>query len=91
MLELETDSKQVATTLNGRKDFLNYTSIFIHDVLNLGTRFPVISFSFASRKTNKVAHELAHLALRLGDERLWHDRWPSCVAVLVKHDQSSIT
>jgi len=89
-LELETDSKQVADALNGKKDFLNYTSTFIHDALNLGTRIPVISFSFASRVTNRVAHELARLALRLRTERIWYDRGPSCVAASVEHDQMSI-
>ena len=75
-LELETDSKQVADALNGRKDLMNYTSVFIQDALNMVNRFPVISFSFASRKTKNVAHELAHLSLSLGEERLWYDRWP---------------
>ena len=91
MMELETDSKQVADALNGKKEFLNYTSIFIHDALNLGTRIPVISFSFVNRETNRVAHELARLALRSRTKRLWYDRRPSCVAVLVENDQPSIT
>ena len=90
-LELETDSKQVAEALNGRRNLLNYTSIFIHDALNLGNRFPVISFSYASRRTNNVAHELAQLGLRIGEERLWYDRWPSRVAELVDHDRPSVS
>ena len=44
-----------------------------------------------SRKTNNVAHEHAHLALRLEEERLWSEGWPSGVAALVEHDKSCIT
>ena len=86
-LELVTDSKQVAEALNGRRNLLNYTSILIHDVLKLGNSFPVISFSYESRRTNSVAHELAQLSLRLGEDRIWHDCWPSRVAELVELDR----
>jgi len=90
-MKLETESKQVADALNGKKEFLNYTSIFISEALNLGARIPIISFSFAKRETNRVAHELARLALRSRTERLWYDRGPSCVAVQVEHDQLCIS
>ena len=66
---------------------MNYTSFLIHEAINLGAQVHVSSFSFASRTKNKVAHELAQLALRVGGERVWHESWPSCVAMLAEQDQ----
>jgi len=91
MLELETDSKLVVDALNGRTKLLNYTSSFIHDALSLGSQFPDISFSYVSRNANNVAHELAQLALSLGEEIIWLEECPSCVAALVEQEKPCIT
>ena len=87
MLELEIDSKLVVDTLNGRTKRHNYASNFIHDALPLAARFSEIPFSYVRRNANNVAHKLAQVSLSLGEERIWLEDYPSCVAALVEQEK----
>jgi ribonuclease HI len=66
---VETDCAQVIRKLLAKNMDRSLVSPIISDILEEGSKLQSVSFSKIRREQNKVAHELAQLALRSGNGR----------------------
>lgn len=84
-ITLEADNVSVIQKLN--EGGLNRSRVapVIHDIRQEKIQFSRFHFAKIGREQNKVAHELAHLALSSGVCRVWFANFPeSCVTLACK-------
>ncbi|XP_021748542.1 uncharacterized protein LOC110714345 [Chenopodium quinoa] len=63
----------------------------VHDILHIAKGCQSCSFTFVKRSGNRVAHELAKLALSFDSLRVWLEEVPGCIAEFVLADLSPLS
>lgn len=86
-VEVEGDNLAVARALQKSSRRLSYASTFVEKALSLSSYFQSVSFGHVSRTCNKVDHELAHLALLMGNEEVCMEEGRSSISTLVENDK----
>ncbi|XP_040994257.1 uncharacterized protein LOC121240790 [Juglans microcarpa x Juglans regia] len=76
LVEFEGDAKAVVDVVKSNVDENSWLGQVIEDIKQMMNRFSSWKLSFAHRMSNKVAHEVAKLALRFDSERVWLEEGP---------------
>jgi len=87
---LETDAAQVAYALNSRTYKLDYSSTFVKDCHHLIKEFSSVKFMHAKRSCNKVAHELAKVAMSKDRIKVWVNGGPCEIMAFVMAEKLKI-
>jgi hypothetical protein len=88
---LESDYSNV---INGIRDVGNNKSELVFqlkEIVSSSLQFSQVSFQFVSRKCNRVAHGLVHLAKRTVHSAVWRFQTPMCVRHLISRDCNPIS
>ncbi|CAO2163808.1 unnamed protein product [Urochloa humidicola] len=85
-LTLETDCASVISKVTSKSPDRSVLGAIIEDIKQAARGFRCICFRGISREQNKVAHELAHLAIRRKENDVLVGGAPACVDPLICND-----
>jgi len=86
---LESDCASVVRYLARPEEQRSESYFVIKETMRSACNFPKVVFRHIGRACNKVAHELAQLAIRLNHCAVWRNRCTVCVEHLVTQDVNS--
>ncbi|XP_022155262.1 uncharacterized protein LOC111022403 [Momordica charantia] len=83
-LHIETDSAEVESLLNRKREDLTKTGWVVEEILNLRDSCEILAFAKVGRETNGCAHSLAQRASVLRESMIWVDCFPNWLSILAK-------
>ncbi|XP_074303828.1 uncharacterized protein LOC141638324 [Silene latifolia] len=86
---LESDSLQIISILKSGKVPLSYLGNVITEIVEWGSKFNCISYSYVRRSGNEAAHGMAHYMPISFLTRVWVDMCPDAIADIVSSDLMS--
>ncbi|GJT87844.1 reverse transcriptase [Tanacetum coccineum] len=86
---LETDSDILVNAFTQDKVLYHIRALFLH-IQRLCLLFDSFSWSFVRREGNKVAHEMARIALKDNVDDMYDGCVPRSVEAFVQHDVNSL-
>ena len=85
-IEVASDAAGVIHDINTVPHSFSELGLVLYEIKTLAASFNFCSFCFSHRSTNRVAHELAHLAQNLSSETIWFGKVPSQLEPFVLED-----
>ncbi|XP_042958183.1 uncharacterized protein LOC122293771 [Carya illinoinensis] len=85
--EFKGDAKMVVEAIKDPNSNYAWHGQLIEDLKHVLETHPSWKLSYANRVNNKVAHELAKLALSIVNETIWREEGPDVVAPLISCDR----